>query len=81
MGFTFTLIKGKQHVLSEINLMTICYNPRRIMTTFTIKELKIKLKELKFNFYALIETFTITLSYYLYQKQLRYLGYVKIKVV
>lgn len=43
-GFTFTLMKGKEHVLSEVNLMMICYNLRRLMTILSPKELKTKLK-------------------------------------
>ena len=46
-GFTFTLMKGKENVLSEVNLMMICYNLRRLMSIFTIKELKNRLKGLK----------------------------------
>jgi DDE family transposase len=30
--FTFTLMKGKQHVLTEVNLMMMCYNLRRLMS-------------------------------------------------
>jgi transposase len=45
-GFTFTLMKGKEHVLSEVNLMMICYNLRRLMSIFSIDELKNRLKSL-----------------------------------
>ena len=73
-GFTFTLMKKKKHVLSEVNLMMICYNLRRLMTIFTINELKTKLKELCFNFYTCIVTFKMILRQYVSQKQLiRYL--------
>lgn len=44
-GFTFTLMKGKKNVLSEVNLMMICYNLRRLMSIFSIEELKSKLKK------------------------------------
>jgi len=37
-GFTYTLMKGKEHVLSEVNLMMICYNLRRLMSIFSINE-------------------------------------------
>jgi len=46
-GFTFTLMKGKQNVLSEVNLMMICYNLRRLMSIFTIDELKYRMEVLK----------------------------------
>lgn len=46
-GFTFTLMKGKENVLSEVNLMMICYNLRRLMSIFTIKDLKARMEALK----------------------------------
>jgi len=30
-GFTFTLMKGKENVLAEVNLMMMCYNLRRLL--------------------------------------------------
>ena len=45
-GFTYTLIKGKENVLSEVNLIMICYNLRRLMSILDPKELKNKLKGL-----------------------------------
>ena len=45
-GFTYTLMKGKEHVLSEVNIMMICYNLRRLMSIFEINTLINKLKEL-----------------------------------
>lgn len=42
-GFTFTLMKGKQNVLSEVNLMMICYNLRRLISIFGVTELKARL--------------------------------------
>ncbi len=51
-GFTYTLMKGKQHVLSEVNLMMMCYNLRRLMSIFEINELKSRLKDLVFHFFA-----------------------------
>ncbi len=45
-GFTYVLMKGKENVLSEVNLMMICYNLRRLMSIFSINDLKNKLKEL-----------------------------------
>lgn len=45
-GFTYTLMKGKEHVLSEVNLMMMCYNLRRLMSILDINELKTRLKSL-----------------------------------
>ncbi len=46
-GFTYTLMKGKQNVLSEVNLVMICYNLRRLMSILGPKELKNRLKRLR----------------------------------
>ena len=45
-GFTYTLIKGKENVLSEVNLIMICYNLKRLMSILGSKELKNRLKGL-----------------------------------
>lgn len=45
-GFTFTLMKGKQNVLSEVNLFMICYNLSRLMAILDPKVLKNRLKSL-----------------------------------
>lgn len=45
-GFTFTLMKGRQNVLSEVNLIMICYNLSRLMAILDPKELKNRLKRL-----------------------------------
>jgi transposase len=45
-GFTFTLMKGKENVLSEVNLMMICYNLRRLISIYGINDLKARLKSL-----------------------------------
>jgi transposase len=50
-GFTFTLMKGKQNVLSEVNLLMICYNLRRLMTILGTNALKNKLKRLGLSFF------------------------------
>ena len=66
-GFTYTLMKGKQHVLSEVNLMMMCYNLRRLMSIFDIDELKTRLKSLVLDFlrkYALIGSILSNLNYY-----------------
>ena len=51
-GFTFTLMKGKQNVLSEVNLMMMCYNLRRLMSIFDLNELKARLEKLVLYFFA-----------------------------
>lgn len=45
-GFTYTLIKGKENVLSEVNLIMICYNLRRLMSILDLNTLINKLKGL-----------------------------------
>jgi len=49
-GFTYTLMKGKENVLSEVNLMMMCYNLRRLMSILQINGLKHWLKSLYCNF-------------------------------
>lgn len=49
-GFTFTLMKAKENVLSEVNLMMMVYNLRRLISIFSVNGLKTKLKELVFDF-------------------------------
>jgi len=61
-GFTFTLMKGKQHVLTEVNLMMMCYNLRRLMSIFDTNTLKSLLKEAFFGFSSLFEPFGVVLS-------------------
>lgn len=64
-GFTFTLMKGKENVLSEVNLMMICYNLRRLMSIFSVKDLKNKLKALVFTFLDFLKPFkSILRSFY-----------------
>ena len=58
-GFTFTLMKGKQNVLSEVNMMMIVYNLTRLMSIFTINDLKNKLKELDLSFSGLFALFLV----------------------
>ena len=43
-GFTFTLMKTKQHVLSEVNIIMICYNLTRLMSILNPIELRRRLK-------------------------------------
>lgn len=44
--FSYTLLKGKQHVLSEVNLMMICYNLKRLLSILGLKGIKERFKEL-----------------------------------
>lgn len=56
-GFTYTLMKGKEHVLSEVNLMMTCYNLRRLMSIFNSNDLKNRLKALFLSFFLKISCF------------------------
>ena len=51
-GFTYTLMKGKENVLSEVNLMMMVYNLRRLMSILGINVLKSRLKDLVLNILA-----------------------------
>lgn len=48
-GFTFTLMKGKEHVLTEVNLMMMCYNLKRLMSILGVNMLRHWLKMLYLN--------------------------------
>ncbi len=54
-GFTHTLMRGKQNVLSEVNLMMICYNLTRLMSILGPEVLKNRLKRLVPEFSAPFE--------------------------
>src|SRR5690554_551252 len=54
-GFTHSLMRGKQNVLSEVNLMMICYNLTRLMSILGPEVLKNRLKRLVPEFLALFE--------------------------
>lgn len=54
-GFTYTLMKGKQNVLSEVNLIMICYNLTRLMSILDPKMLRNRLKSIGPRLYALFE--------------------------
>src|SRR5690554_4259339 len=54
-GFTHTLMRGKQNVLSEVNLMMICYNLTRLISILGPDVLKNRLKRLVPEFSALFE--------------------------
>jgi transposase len=61
-GFTYVLMKKKEHVLTEVNLMMICYNLRRLMSIFSINELKNRLKSLYSYFLASLAVISAFLS-------------------
>ncbi len=61
-GFTYVLMKGKENVLSEVNLMMICYNLRRLMSIFSVNNLKSKLKQLAAMFLPKIEGYKYGLT-------------------
>ena len=54
-GFTYTLMKGMQNVLSEVNLMMICYNLTRLSSILGPEVLKKRLKGLMTEFSTLFE--------------------------
>ena len=62
-GFTFTLMKGKEHVLTEVNLMMMCYNLRRLVSILDVNTLKSRLKALFFNFSFISGPIRAVLSY------------------
>jgi len=44
--FTYTLMRGKANVMSEVNIVMMVYNLRRLMSIFSIKELTARLRSL-----------------------------------
>ena len=61
-GFTFTLIKGKEHVLTEVNLMMMCYNLRRLMSILGINTLRHWLEMLYLNLLWTYQSIRVKLS-------------------
>lgn len=45
MGFTYTLMKGKENVLSEVNLLFSIYNLKRVLSILGSEELRKRLKD------------------------------------
>jgi hypothetical protein len=45
-GFTYSLMKGKEYVLGEVNLLFMIYNLRRSMSILGLEELKKRLRNL-----------------------------------
>jgi transposase len=68
-GFTYTLIKGKENVLTEVNIMMICYNLRRLISILGIKELKNRLKSLVLTFLTFNNLFKGHISYHNFKTQ------------
>ena len=66
-GFTFTLMKGKQNVLSEVNLIMMVYNLRRLISICTSKDLKNKLKALNPHILNLHKLFLAFTTRYLFK--------------
>ena len=64
--FTYVLMKGKENVLSEVNIMMICYNLRRLMSIFSINDLKNKLKQLVEISLSIMEAFKSDLTLFLF---------------
>ncbi len=56
-GFTYTLMKGKENVLTEVNILMICYNLKRLISIFGTKELKNRLKSLASTFLTFNDLF------------------------
>ena len=55
MGFTFTLLKGKINVMSEMNLLMIVYNLKRMISIMGLDEFKRKLASLSVPLFAYLE--------------------------
>ena len=66
-GFTFTLMKGKENVLSEVNLMMMVYNLRRLISIFDINDLKARLKSLVFQIMGISSLYKAPLSTFYFQ--------------
>ncbi|WP_422395441.1 transposase [Robertkochia solimangrovi] len=44
--FSYTLVKGKQHVLTEVNLIMMSYNLKRLLAIWGPERIKERFKEL-----------------------------------
>jgi hypothetical protein len=71
-GFTHTLMKGKQNVLSEVNLIMICYNLSRLMAILDPNELRKRLKKLALELSSIFEGISGVLSHFLFPEGLFY---------
>jgi len=61
-GFTYTLMRGKENVLSEVNILMSCYNLHRLMSILGLATLKSYLKELWFYLMRSYKLFSTLLS-------------------
>ena len=57
-------MKGKENVLTEVNILMICYNLRRLISILGIKELKNRLKSLVVTFFDFYRLFKAHRSHY-----------------
>lgn len=71
-GFDHTLMKGKHNVLSEVNLIMICYNLTRLMSILGPKELKYRLKQLVLELSCLFGAISAILDRFLFPDNLFY---------
>jgi transposase len=69
-GFTHTLMKGKHNVLSEVNLIMICYNLTRLVSILDPKDLKYRLKQLGLELSRLFGTIPVILDRFLFPHNL-----------
>ncbi|RLD36800.1 MAG: hypothetical protein DRI74_08400 [Bacteroidetes bacterium] len=60
-------MKGKEDVLSEVNLMMMVYNLRRLMSIFDINDLKTRLKSLVSQIIGLLRSFKASLNTFYFQ--------------
>jgi hypothetical protein len=65
-GFTYTLMKGKEHVLSEAKLMMMVYKLRRLMSILGVNDLKTKLKQLVLFFFAKLKLHRVDLRLFIF---------------
>lgn len=65
-GFDHTLMKGKHNVLSEVNLIMICYNLRRLTAILDPKELKNRLKRPCLEIFGIFGQISGILSHFLF---------------
>lgn len=57
-------MKGKQNVLSEVNMIMICYNLSRLISIYKVDELKNRLKCLDYLFPNKIKSILNLLKHY-----------------
>ncbi len=79
--FSYALMKGKEHVLTEVNLMMMVYNLRRLMSIFKINDLKAKLKSFVYSIlhiFKLKRAFLNIFNSYSKEFVLKYFVYLKL---